>query len=51
MQVFVTLVAALPMVAAALPMIVSISAELANRYSHVHVRKQRLIKKRTAGDY
>ena len=51
MKMFVTLVAALPMAAAALPMFVSIGAALASRYRLVRVRRPHLIGKGYAGKY
>ncbi|HLY04321.1 MAG TPA: hypothetical protein VKR31_01095 [Rhizomicrobium sp.] len=47
MQMFVILIAALPMVAAALPMFVSIGAAIAGRYSHGQVRSSRPVGKST----
>lgn len=45
MNLFVTLVAALPMLAAVLPMFVSLRAAVAGRHSHGRARSPRLIAK------
>ena len=50
MKMFVTLVAALPIIAAGLPMFVSIAATLASRYGLVVVRRPHLIGKSTTAN-